>query len=194
MKNLILTIFFIIQAVILTAQNSEYKIAENDGKLYYNRHLPVYLWISRSPDSNDADVLMTSHKTKAYVNPMYFDSDGYNTFQTAHASDSIGKHNGYAIFKVYVDGYAPQMNVFFSGTRHYSNGKYYYSKGLEIKITAKDYNSGVDKIYYSIDNQEFKIYSKPLSFNEVGDYVLKVYAVDRTGNSTKIKTYKFSVK
>ena len=194
MKNLIFTIFFIVQAFFLAAQNSEYKIVENNGKLYYNRHLPAYLWISRSPDSNDGDVLMTSHRTKAYANPMYFDSDGYNTFQTAYASDSTGKHKGYAIFKVYVDGYPPQMNVIFRGTRHYASGKYYYSKGLEVKIIAKDYNSGVDEIYYSIDNQDFTTYTKPLSFDEAGNYELKTYAVDKTGNSTKIKTYKFTVK
>ncbi len=194
MKNLILSIFFILQSFILLSQNSEYKIVESNGKLFYNRHLPVYLWISRSPNSNFGDVLMTSHKTKAYTNPMYFDSDGYNTFQTAYASDSIGKHKGYAIFKVYVDGYPPQMNIIFKGTRHYYGGKYYYSKGLKIKIIAKDYNSGVDEIYYSVDNQDFKIYSEPLSFDESGDYVLKTYAVDKTGNSTKIKTYKFKIK
>jgi len=125
------------------SQSSDYHWFEKNGKLYYNRNVPVYFWVSTSPTDNSFDVLLTSEGTKKYANPMYFDSEGYNTFQTAHAVDTTTKKPVYpsqhAIFKIYVDGYAPTLSAFFQGTkRYYSHSKPVYSLNLKVKLIAKD--------------------------------------------------------
>ncbi len=188
MKNFIILLFFTFFFATLTAQNSQYHWFEKDGKLYYNKNMPVYFWVSTTPNSNNGDVLMTSHKTKKYANPMYFDTEGYNTLQTAYAVDTTTKKIVYpaqhAIFKIYVDGYAPTVSAKINGTRKYSGGKYYYKAGLKISFYAKDFTSGVEDIFYSINNADFLKYTEPVEISQQGDYVIKYYAIDNTGNKS----------
>lgn len=195
MKKLILsTIFVSFIFVFGYSQNTNYKIIKKDGKIYYNKNLPVYFWISTTPNDNSSDVLMTSHSTKSYANPMYFDTEGYNTFQTNYASDSLKKsfvHQGY---KIYSDGYPPELNVYFRGSRKYISGKFYYNSKLKIEIKAKDYISGLEKIMYSINDENYKVYTNPLSFEATGKYKLTCYAVDFVGNQSKIHTFNFNIK
>ncbi len=199
MKNLFLAVFITIFFLNICAQESNFDWYEKDGKLYYNKNLPVYLWISTSPDDNSKDILMTSQTTKSYVNPMYFDTEGYNTLRTSYAVDTNTKKVAYpskqVIFKVYADGYAPTISAHFSGIRKYYTGaKAVYKSGLKIKLYAKDYISGVENIYYSINNSEFRKYNNPVEFNENGSYCFKFYALDNTGNKSEEKEYNFEIK
>ena len=197
MKNFISILIFTIFFANLSAQNSNYHWFEKDGKLYYNRNMPVYFWISTTPNNNSGDVLMTSHQTKKYANPMNFDTEGYNTLQTAYAVDTTTKKTVYppqhAIFKIYVDGYEPTVNARINGTRKYINGEFYYKKGIKISFYAKDFTSGVENIYFAINNDEFQVYQEPVEISLSGSYTVKYYAIDNTGNQSKIKTLKFSV-
>lgn len=195
MKKLILsTIFVSFIFVFGYSQNTNYKIIKKDGKIYYNKNLPVYFWISTTPNDNSGDVLMTSHSTKSYANPMYFDTEGYNTLQTNYASDSLKKKFGHQEYKIYADGYPPELNVYFRGSRKYVSGKFYYNTQLKVEIKAKDYISGIEKIMYSINDEDYKVYTNPLSFEVPGKYKLTCYAVDIVGNQSKIYTFNFNVK
>jgi len=53
-----------------------------EGKLYINQQLPVYLWISTSPEENAPAYRLTSDSSKSYSNPMYFDTEGRNTIRS----------------------------------------------------------------------------------------------------------------
>ncbi len=197
MKKIIILSILIVSICKLYAQDNNFTWFEKDNKLYYNRNLPVYFWISTSPDNNSQDILMTSKTSEKYANPMYFDSDGYNTLQYANAVDTNTKKIAYpsqtAVFKVYVDGFAPTINAYFKGTRKYSGGKLVYNKNLQITIDAKDYMSGVDKIMYSVNNETFKEYTNPIIFSESGDYIFEFYATDNTGNKSITKKYEFQI-
>lgn len=199
MKNTIIFTLFIVISLNIIAQNTDYHWFEKDGKLFYNRNMPVYLWVSTSPDDNSKDIRMQSQSTKQYTNPMYFDSEGYNTIQYAYAVDTTTKKIAYpqqhVSFKVYVDGYEPRTNVYFKGVRrYYSNGLPVYKPDLEVQITAKDYMSGVNKILYSVNDENFSEYKSPISFAETGEFKLQYFAVDNTGNKSRIKKYRFIVK
>lgn len=199
MKNIFVFIVFISFFVNVFSQDTDYHWYENDGKLFYNRHLPAYMWISTSPTDNSQDILMTSQRTKAYTNPMYFDSDGYNTFQYANAVDTATMEKAYppqhVVFKVYIDGYAPILQAYFLGTRrYYKNSSPVYALNLKVKLTAKDGMSGVEKIMFSLNGEDYQEYSEPIPFPKAGEFQLKYYALDNTGNKSKIKSYKFLVK
>jgi len=195
MKKIVLIAIFSCFFIALIGQDANYHWFEKNGKLYFNRNVPAYFWVSTSLTDTTKDILMTSQRTKAYANPMYFDSDGYNTFRTVTALDTATNYTRPATFKIYVDGYPPVPNANFMGTRrYYSQGKSVYRPGLKIKLWANDGNSGVDKIMYSINNQDYQVYSAPVEFFDTGDYSFSFYAVDNTGNMNPVKTFNFIIK
>jgi hypothetical protein len=163
------------------------------GRVYIQKSLPVYLRISTSPDEDAESYLLKSEVTTRYSNPMYFDTEGYNTVRSPWRVDTVTKNVVYPlqdiIFEVYADSYPPQSKVKFDGASTYvKDGKKYFGKGVEITIAATDALSGVDKTYYSINNEAFKPYSGGISLNNEGEYVLKYYSVDNVGNVEEIKT------
>ncbi len=163
------------------------------GRVYIQKSLPVYLRISTSPDEDAESYLLKSEVTARYSNPMYFDTEGYNTIRSPWRVDTVTKTVVYPlqdiIFEVYADSYPPHSKVKFDGASIYMrDGKKYFGKGIEIIITSIDALSGVDKIYYSINNEAFKPYSGSISLNNEGEYVLKYYSVDNVGNVEEVKT------
>jgi len=199
MKKIIFFINIIFISYFCISQNADYKIVQKKDKIYYNRNLPVYVWISTSQDNNSNDILLTSSMSKNYTNPMYFDSEGYNTFNIKNAVDTTTKKIAYpsqtVSFKVYVDGYAPTVNSKFIGTRkQQTNGTYYYKSGLKIELFAKDFMSGIESIFFSINMSDFQKYKEPLLFNTTGEFLLKYYALDYTGNKSEIKNHTFIIK
>ncbi len=90
MKKLFLFILLLNTAVLI-AQEQKYKIFfdTTQNKLYYNRHLPVYFWISTSPGDNGQDVLLKP-KIKKYANPYYWDTEGKNTVHFKNPKNSRG--------------------------------------------------------------------------------------------------------
>ena len=194
MKKIALLYSLLIISSAVFAQNTDYKTFQKNGKLYVNKNIPVYFWVSTSADSNSNDILMQSQASKKYVNPMYFDTEGYNTLQTNTATDQKGNRLEHFTFKIYADGLPPIVKSKFLGRRKYIDGKFIYKKGLRVKLSANDDNSGVAKISYSINNADFEQYKSAVNFNSAGKFVFRYYAVDNTGNKTRIHTYRFSVK
>ncbi len=165
------------------------------NRLYVNKDLPIYLWLSTT-NNKDSAVLLQSHESKDYVNPFYFDTEGINTVRTPSKVDKktrktvIPKSD--IIFEVYADGIAPSSYLHFSGAKkYYKNGKTYYGKGLKLKLTARDAVSCVQDIYYSINGSPYKPYTEELSFDKEGEVILKYFSVDHVGNVEKVKTKSF---
>ncbi|UCH13671.1 MAG: hypothetical protein JSV22_11250 [Bacteroidales bacterium] len=168
------------------------------GRIYIQKALPVYLKISTSPEDNARSYLLKSEVTTRYSNPMYFDTEGYNTIRSPWRVDTTTKKPIYPqqdiIFEVYADGYPPKSKTKYTGTSKYiKDGINYYSGAIEIAITAVDGLSGVDKIYYSINNEDFKAYSESIPFSDEGKYTLKYYSVDNVGNVEEVKTESFII-
>lgn len=168
------------------------------GRIYVQKSLPVYLKISTSPDDDAKSYLLKSEVTTKYSNPMYFDTEGYNTIRSPWLVDTTTKKPVYPqqdiIFEVYADGYPPRSRAKFSGTSQYiKDGKNYFGGGIEIIITAIDALSGVDKIYYSINNENFKPYSESIFVSDEGEYTLEYYSVDNVGNVEEMKTESFII-
>ena len=158
-----------------------------DGRLYIQKQLPVYLWLSTSGAETSNKYRLWSEETKRYSNPMYFDTEGYNTVRSPSAVDTSTHRTVYPlrdiIFEVYADGIAPVTKIDYGDTKLYrSEGKIHLGSGTLVTLKASDGMSGVENIYYSLDGSPFKPYKEAISIAEEKEYKLKYYAVDNVGN------------
>jgi hypothetical protein len=99
-------------------QPDEKKIyRSDDDRLYINKGLGIYLWISTSPDPESEKTRLTSDSSKQYSNPMYFDTEGYNSIRHKSAVDTLSQQQVFpltdVIFEVYADGLPPVSKATF---------------------------------------------------------------------------------
>lgn len=166
------------------------------GRLYINKVLPVYVWVSTSPDPNAPKQRLESEDSRAYVNPLYFDTEGYNTVRTPSKVDTITKKPLIPlqdiIFEVYADSYAPETHSAMEGATLFAEKKTLYAgAGLKFALTASDLLSGVEQVYISVDSGAFAPYTAPLVCDKEKKWRIAYYSVDNVGNpeQTVIKTF-----
>lgn len=167
-----------------------------EGKLYVHGELPLFLWLSTSPDEGAKKYMLQSEESAQYSNPMYFDLDGYNTFRSPSAVDTSTKKPVYplrdVVFEVYADKSVPQTTIDYGESAPYSfEGKLYVMGNTKITLVSKDKYSGVETTFYSMDGGNFVKYTQPITFTEEREYKLKFYALDNVGNHEEVteKTY-----
>ncbi len=159
-----------------------------DGDFFTNKHLPVYIRLSHSPEENAPSYLLKSKSSAKYTNPMYFDAEGYNSLRSPSAVDTVTKRTVLPKqdirFEVYADGIAPTTKINFSNARKYISNKktVFWGKSLTISLAATDDISGVADIYYSINGENYHKYNGIINMSAEGEYSLKYYAVDNVGN------------
>jgi len=186
---LVLTITSVAQQVP-SFENKVYR--DEDGKLYLNKELPVYIYVATSDEEGAEKYLLQSEETAEYANPFYMDTEGYNTFRSPSAVDKETREVVYPlrdiIFEIYSDSKAPQTNIGYGNTTVYNkSGKKYLSGEASVILDASDATSGVENIYYSIDGQPYKTYSDTLTLTEEKEYNIKYFAVDHVGNAEEVK-------
>jgi hypothetical protein len=169
-----------------------------NGKLFVNSDLGIYLWLSSSPDEQSKKVRLVSDSSQKYTNPMYFDTEGYNTIRSPWAVDTNSKRIVYPlhdiIFEVYSDGKAPITKVYPKGTAiRTKKGGTKYKDQVNIELKAVDGISGIDKTYYSVDNNPYTAYINMISVISSGKHVLKFYSTDNVGNREQPREYRFIV-
>ncbi|MFA8450259.1 MAG: OmpL47-type beta-barrel domain-containing protein [Bacteroidales bacterium] len=166
------------------------------GRLFVNKHQPMYLFLGTDPNNKPKAEKLTSEATAKYANPFYFDTEGKNTVRTPSKVDPVTKQvivpRGDVIFEVYADGIAPRsLSRFFGAPIYIKNGTTYYGKGLKMDLKVKDQVSGVENTYISVDGVDFADYSGEKSFFNEKEYSVKYYSVDFVGNDEKISEKKF---
>jgi hypothetical protein len=176
----------------LKHKNKIYR-SEN-GKLYANKNLPIYFHISTSADENATKyLLMPGEDSKKYANPMYMDTEGYNTFRSPSKVDTITKKIVYPlediIYELYSDSKAPVSKFSFENNNPYKNDSVYYlNENSEVKFNVHDATSGVEETYVSINGQEYKKLTSSIILNEEKLYKIKYYSVDNVGNAETPKS------
>ena len=169
-----------------------------DGKLYVNKHQPMYLYIGSTPASTEGMHRLESHKTPQYANPFYFDTEGINTIRTPSQVDTVTRQVVYPVadivFDVFADGLAPSTKVsWINAGRYVKDGQVFYGQGLKVSLSASDEMSGVENVFLSQNKQSYMAYTDTLQWNEEGEYALAVYAVDHVGNVEKEQTFAFTM-
>lgn len=168
------------------------------GKLYVQKSLPVYLYLSTQPNGKGEMIQLESDSTKAYANPMYLDTEGYNTICSPSAVDTVTKKTHYpltdVVFEVYSDSRAPRTKLSYDASKKYFNGtNLFVGKDLNIELSSRDVHSGVEQILVSVDSVGFKKYESTLELIEEKAYDINYYSVDNVGNSEVIKHQVFHV-
>jgi hypothetical protein len=184
-------LFLLIIPLLVTAQQKpaiEKKMyVSPEGKLFINKDLPLYLWLSTSPGENSQKFRLKSEVTAKYSNPMYLDTDGFNSFRSPSAVDTVTKKTIYPeqdiVFEVYADSESPYTKVDYGESVPFKQeNKLYIKSNTKLTLSSNDKLSGLESTYYSIDGAAFTKYSQPLSFNQEKEYIIKYYSVDNVGN------------
>jgi hypothetical protein len=152
-----------------------------DNNLFINKDLGIYLWLSVSPDAKSEKYILTSDSSKQYTNPMYFDTEGYNSFYSPSAVDTstkqvvFPKHD--VVFTVYADGLPPaSSSVHIAKKNHIIEGKKYFGGDLVVSINSKDDVSGIQSVFCSLNDQPFTEYKNELTSFRAGENIIKYYA------------------
>jgi len=169
---------------------------DEQGNYYIQKSLPVYLYFSTSTEGEKHR--LKSKKTTKYADPMYLDSEGYNSIRSPSCVDPKTRKTisplQDVVYEVYADGLTPRTAVSFSGAPKYSNkDNIYYGKGLSILLQPKDAVSGVEKTHYSMNGAAWTDYNSALNISDDGEKSFYYYANDKVGNAEKIRNKKFIV-
>ncbi|MBN1998977.1 hypothetical protein JW935_15570 [candidate division KSB1 bacterium] len=109
-----------------------------------------------------------------------------------YSVDSVGNAEKVQKYAFTVDTSPPRTRL--------SVGGIYYGNTLAVQsiitLTATDYLSGVNRIYFSFDEEEKETYSGDLTGSRFerlspGRHILKYYAVDFVGNTEQMRTFEF---
>lgn len=201
-KNLCGILLLFMLAISIQAQqqaNHPKKMYRNEnGRLFANKHQPMYLMLSTSPGTNGDTQALESESAPKYANPFYFDSEGLNTIRTPSQVDPDTKQLVHpvadVVFEVYADGIAPSTKCTFKNAQKYiKNDSLFFGAGLQITLTASDKTSGVENTYYSINGEPFKVVNGEINITEEKAYSIKYYSVDHVGNVEAIEEKLFTV-
>ena len=182
---------FTISLLAQTEPKHEKKIyKDEDGKVYVNKSLPVYLSVSTKPDGSDSEIL--DGKNPAYSSPMYLDSEGYNTIRSPWQVDPETRKVVYpkaeVIFELYADSQAPETVISYDSPGLKNMDGKVVMQGGAVLLTSSDETSGIEAIYYSIDNGTYNKYSDPINLDAEKESSIKYYAVDFVGNVEEAST------
>ncbi len=169
-----------------------------DGTFYIQKKLPVYIYISNSPDPNSVKHKLRSKKSVQYTNPMYFDTDGFNSIRSYWAVNKKSKTTASPpreiVYEVYADSKSPETyGLFNKKTIGYKEGKRIYPVGTKFTLLEYDAVSGTSRIYYSINQKPFTIYEEALTFNNHGNVNVKFYGIDNVGNTEELHSLEFII-
>ncbi len=173
----------------------EKKVVSKEGKVYWNKDLPVYLFVSSKPEGGDM-IRLESRSTPKYANPMYFDTEGVNFIRHQWAVDPETKQaiqpELEVLFEIYSDGLAPVTKAHVvSENRYQEGGITYYGGKVSVALSAEDAMSGVDAIYQVVNGVQFVTYKQAIEITQGGEHSVKYYAADVVGNVEEVKEIKF---
>ncbi len=160
-------------------------------RLYWNKHLPVYLLLSPNPSGEDFHILKSESMPK-YGTPFYFDTEGRNFMRTRWAVDPDSKKavvpQREILWEVYADGLAPQTSIRVSDHKGVMTSNRYLGEGAAFTLSSKDYMSGVKTIYYSLNGVPFQPYNEQIALVKEGQNEIRYCAEDRVGNRETVRT------
>lgn len=197
MKKLLLSqLLFIVTCVTygqkLPVVIEKTSYVDTNSRYYHNLYLPVYLYLSFSPEASPTQI-----STKDYGNkpnplaPFYFNKHGKHTLNyftnEADKSQTVD-------FVVYADGHAPKTEIKFDGGRAYSyKDKVFYPNNLAVSLRSEDDMSGLGATFVSTNYADFNEYNGILTFSAEGEYTLQYTSADNVGNIEKTQRRIFAI-
>lgn len=185
------------EARLMQPEHNIKTYTDTSGKVYFQKSMPVYLWVSTSP--NEQGKTMKLNTANAEVDHFYLDTEGKNTIRSPWLVDpetgkKVTPHQD-VIFDIYADGIAPSTNIEFLDAKVYrKSGKTYYGKNLKIKLVGKDRVSGVEETYVAINKStQYSKFDKPINMTQENQNTVSFYSIDHVGNTEVSKTKDFII-
>jgi hypothetical protein len=148
---------------------------DSAGRLFVPPGTPVYIYMSTSPDGSNA-VRLRSIDPEG--DPIAW--DGHGPHSLTHLNLYLGRK---IRFDLYADGNPPKTVTSFDKTQGLARGNIIYLSGMSlIEISARDPDSGVKSIQYSINGGALTEYRNPISLNQEGEYHIRFFSLDNVGN------------
>jgi hypothetical protein len=156
--------------------------------------------------NNEISLLFNADDATSGVENVYYsvNSEPYKIFNAAinlrqegnyilkyYAVDNVGNAEMPNTVNICIDISAPETKLEITGDQ-YEN---IISARSKILLKANDNGIGVDKIFYKLDEGNWKNYQAPLGATliEQGEHTLQYYCTDLTGNRENEKTFSFYV-
>jgi len=128
----------------------------------------------------------TEYSQKISVNHLY---EGYHTINY-YAEDKVGNKEQVQSYEFFVDKTPPIIIEEIIGDSFVAGGKEYSSGRSQLRITAVDNKAGVKEIYYSINDQEYVLYERPVFLSDhSGEINIKTYALDKVNNKNESRAF-----
>lgn len=135
-------------------------------------------------------------KQKYTGTPIKIEKSGFHVINY-FAIDNAGNQSPEQSFVVNVDTGKPTVEITESMPFVTVNGKKFARVGTTFKVSAKDAESGVNKILVKVDGAgEFVPYVEDISFSTSGEHSIETKAVDNVGNESEVvkSTFFYDVK
>lgn len=167
---------------------------DNDGNIFVQKSLPLYLKFSTEPNGENYNLKGTDPSVSE---PMYLDTEGSNYIRSKWAVDpETGKTiqpPREVLYEVHADGLPPYTRLTFSGAPKYvSGGTTYFGKNLSFALKSTDGVSGVKQTQYALGGG-YSNYSANVNCPKEGAQTVYYYAVDYVGNAETTRSSAFTV-
>lgn len=131
--------------------------------------------------------LNNSSLSELYTQPFEIKDPGLKFLHYA-AVDFVGNKSSVKTEKVFIDITAPVTKIGYSGLKYFNRDTLYITENTEILINFTETESGISKMFYKIDESEFKEYSSPLIIKEGGFHKITYYGIDNLNNKEAEKS------
>jgi len=154
-------------------------------------------------------IKLTAQDNKSGVQSIHYSIDGkeFTEFSSPFVLDrnqGASKVNFYAIDKVnnkgkattndelgnlYLDLTAPKLSYSYKGAQFFDRDTMFITSETDVILKATDYESGVEKIGYTLNNGTEETYNAPFKINKEGVQQLSYFGVDNVKNKKKDNFY-----
>lgn len=183
--------FFLLYLPLLLQAQQPGTYTDADNNYYQQAELPVYLYVSTSPTTDQATQLPhTDSNQPGVVTLGPIQLDGHGTHYFKHIDDD---KNVAQVFKINADGRAPVTKAILNDAPSYvAEGVRYYGKGLQLELNPTDELSGLKQTFLGI-NSTAVAYQQAEVFTTEGPKTVSYFSVDNVGNEEKAKELSFTV-
>jgi len=115
---LLVLVFFGTSSLAQTQESHKKKVhVDENGRVYWNRTLPVYIHLSPDPTDKSKTYRLKSEGWKEYADPYRFDTEGVNYIRTRWATDENGnwvQPKTEVLWEVWADSEPPITKIDYS--------------------------------------------------------------------------------
>jgi len=187
MKKLVILLIITSMIVALVSSTifAQEKRIYNDGVVDY---VPVGTAFSITAEDlesgiKEIQVSVDGSPFQTYTEPIILIEEGRHII-VYRAIDITGNVSRESIYTVVVDGTPPDGLVSVIGPKYISEKGIYITSESMIVLWAEDALSGVQSIYFKLDENPYIAYTEPIKIEEEGLHRAEAYAVDNVGNRT----------